>query len=706
MNTAVAKSAPSLDDKQVTAWLQEIEASKKREKGWRGEAVKMVALYEGYKRDQSPFNILYSNTETLGPALYNNTPRPAVNRRFKDKDPLGAAVALTMNRTLIFGMDNNDAADPDFDSLMEHGILQALVPGRGVVRHKYDADVTMPEADELPNTPAEGNAAQEVPLPTVKNERIVGETVEYDRVVYGYAKKWSQVPWVAFEHHMTRAECEKNFGKEKGGKVKVAELEQEGETSENKENKDDRKVAVIFEVWDKAHRCVYFMSPGFTDGDLKSSPDPLQISGFYPCAEPLHFLGKISSMVPQPIYNLYRKQAEELNEITNRISAVMKAIKVRGAYDSTVTELANILMQDDNGMVAVENCAAFADGKSFKDIIFLLPLTELVSVLQQLYFQRTQIKQVIYEITGISDILRGSSVASETATAQNIKNQWGTLRLKAMQKKVSRWAKANLRIMAEIAAKNFSQETFQRMTQLPYVTQAEQQQAQMEQQQAQQQAAMMAQQAQMTGQPPQPPAPPDPRIAEVLATPTWEAIVELMRDQIGMDYRIDIETNSTIADDMAEDQKNIGELLNALSQFLNGVAPLIENGTMPFEVAKTMMLGIVRKMQMGPEVEDQLDKMQPPKPPEEKAPPPPPVDPNIELKAQAEQAKIQAEMQKMQMELELEKERMELEREKMAMERQSLMQKMAYDKAKHEQGLRTMQQKAAMPTKEPATSGD
>lgn len=706
MNTAVAPAAPSLDEKQVTAWLQEIECSKKREKNWRGEAVKMVALYEGYKRDQSPFNILYSNTETLSPALYNNTPRPAVNRRFKDKDPLGAAVALTMNRTLIFGMDNNDAAEPDFDSLMEHGILQALVPGRGAVRYKYDADVTIPEVskDTLPDTPAEGEAAQEVPLPTVKNERIVGETVEYDRIVYGYAKKWSQVPWVAFEHHMTQDECERNFGKEKGAKVKCAEMEQEGESTEDK---DSRKVAVIFEIWDKAHRCVYFVSPGYKEGDLKSSDDPLQISGFFPCAEPLHFLGKISSMVPQPVYNLYREQAEELNLITRRITAVMQAIKVRGAYDSTVTELKNILEQDDNGMVAVENCAAFADGKSFKDIIFLLPLAELVSVLQQLYLQRTQIKQVIYEITGISDILRGSSVASETATAQNIKNQWGTLRLKAMQKKVSRWAKANLRIMAEIAAKNFAQETFQRMTQLPYVTQAEQQQAQLERQQKTQQVAMAAQQAEMMGQPAPPVPEEDPRIAEVLATPTWEDIVALMRDQIGMDYRIDIETNSTIADDMAEDQKNIGELLNALSQFLNGVAPLIENGTMPFEVAKTMMLGIVRKMQMGPEVEDQLDKMQPPKPPEAEAPPPPPpVDPNIELKAQAEQAKIRAEIEKMNLELELEKERMALEREKMNMERQSLMQKMAYDKAKHEQGLQALAAKAAMPKKEPATTGD
>jgi len=691
-----------LSSKQVAGWLQEVSDQKGKEKSWRQEAQKIVALYEGYKRDASPFNILYSNTDTLSPALYNNTPRPAVGRRFKDKDPLGAAVCMTLNRTLAYSLDSNDGDQPEFDTLAEHAILQALVPGRGVVRWKYAADYVKPEgvegtvkqdAKDIPNTNAEGGSLQNQPeaIEKVTNERICGEAVEYDRFLCGYARKWAQVPWISFEHHMTEDELETNFGKELAKLVKCGELEEDA-NGQTEETKDKRKVAVVYELWNKADRTVMFLTPGLKDRELKIVDDPLNLSGFYPCDEPLRFLSKVSSMIPQPIYNLYRTQAEELNLITQRITAVMECLKVRGAYDSAVTEMSSVMKAGDGEMVAVENVQMLGEGSDLKKAIFLMPLGELVSVLQQLYVQRTQIKTVIYEITGISDILRGSSVASETATAQTIKNDWGTLRLKKSQKKVQKWCRNNLRIMGEIAARKFSQETFMRMTELPYATDEQYQQATMEMQQfqSQQQQQQMAAQMQppMPGQPPAPPAPQQPppqSTVDTLATPQWTKILELMRDNVGMEFRVDIETNSTIADDMAEDQKNIGELLNALSQFLNGVAPLIENKTMPFEVAKAMMLGIVRKMAMGPEIEDLMEKMKEPEPPPEAAPPPPPPpDPNIQLKAQAEAAKLQMEMKKleqegqmmqleMQMAAEEHKNKMELERQKMQVNEQKFI---------------------------------
>ena len=665
-----------LSKEQVSAWLAEVSEQKKKENSWRQGARKIVALYEGYKRQASPFNILYSNTDTLLPALYNNTPRPAVNRRFKDKDPLGAAVAMTLNRALVYTMDNNNGSEPEFDTLAEFAILGALVPGQGAIRFKYSAEYDQPKGvagtvaqdfKSIPNTPAEGEAAQEdvTEIPKLLSESVCGETIPWDRLVYGYAKTWTQVPWLSIEHHMTEDELKENFGA-LGALVKTGELEADDDGDEKK-SKDKRKVAVVYELWNKADRTVMFLSPGLPDRELRLVEDPLGISGFFPMDEPLKFLPKLSSMIPQPIYELYAEQAEELNTITRRISAVMECLKVRGAYDSAITELDKVMKLDDGEMIAIENVQQLGDGKGLKDAIFLMPLSELVGVLQQLYAQRQQIKTVIYEITGISDILRGSSVASETATAQNIKNQWGTLRLKKMQKKVQKWVRNNVRIMAEIAAKKFSQETFIKITELPYVTEAQKQQAEAQLQQLKQaaeqqmmQAQQMAAQAQQMGQPPgpppPPPAPPPQNLLDVMATPVWEEIIKLMKDNLSLSFRVDIETNSTIADDMAEDQKNVGELLNALSQFLNGVAPLIQMKSMPFDVAKSIMLGIVRKMQMGPEVEDQLEKMKEPEAPPEAAPPPPPPppppDPNIQLKQQAEAQKMQMEMQKMQMELE------------------------------------------------------
>ena len=730
VNKLMAAGVPEgqMKPAQVAGWLQEVETAKGRERNWRTEAPKIVALYEGYKPDYSPFNILYSNTDTLLPALYNNTPRPNVGRRFKDKDPLGAAVANTMNRTLAFLMDTNSGDEPEFDQLVEHALLGALVPGRGLVRYKYVADYKEPggvaatleqPVNDIPNTPAEGEAAQE-PIAEVTNERVCGEPVAYDRFTCGYAATWEQVPWIAFEHHMTQDEVETNFGAELAAAVKYGEIENCDAEGGNTQTKDKRKVAVVQEIWNRADKTVIFLCDGMKDRELRLVEDPLGISGFFPMERPLKFLGKLSNMVPQPIYELYRKQAEELNLITNRITVILEALKVRGAYSGEVTEIKNILNLGDGEMVAVENIMSLGDGKTLKDAIFLMPLAELVSVLQQLYMQRGQIKTVIYEITGISDILRGSSVASETATAQNIKNQWGTLRLKKMQKLVQKWCRNNLRIMGEIAAKKFSPETFASMTGLPYITAEQKGQAELQMKQFQEQQAMAAQQPPQPSVPGQPPAPPPPpaqppqQVVDALATPVWEDIVALMREEIGLQIRVDIETNSTIADDMAEDQKNVGELLNALSQFLNGVAPLIENGSMPFEVAKSIMLGIVRKMVMGPEIEDQLDKMQPPKPPEAAAPPPPPpVDPNIELKQQSEAAKIQGDMQRMDMEMKLAQQEMELKRmdlelkqEEMQMKRQQLQFQSQIAEEKFNLQMRQMAAKAAMPTQSTTPAGE
>ena len=706
-----------LDESQVAAWLGQVDDRKKAEKEWRTEARKISQLYEGAKREHSPFNILYSNTETLAPALYNNTPRPAAGRRYKDKDPLALATSNAINRVLNFSMDSNDQDAPSFDDAAEFAILQALVPGRGVVRFKYacdfEDDVKLKELltlkpKDIPNTPAEGESLQ---LPEegehpqkITNERVCIELVEWDRVVFGYAMNWFGVPWVAFEHHMVESEIKDNFpGFEK--KLKYAAMEQEqGEP----EPADKRKIAVVYEIWDKSTRTVMFLSPCLKERELKVVEDPLGLSGFYPMPKPLSFFPRISTMTPQPIYNLYRDQAEELNLVTRRIKYVTEALKVRGVYPQELEEISKIVGADDNTLVPITSVLTF-EGKALKDLIMLMPLAELSTVLQQLYQQRQGIKQVIYEITGISDILRGSSVASETATAQNIKNQWGTLRLKRAQKQVIVWCRSSLRIMAEIAGKKFQPETFQQMTELPYAT--DEQVAQAQQAMQQWQAAQVAQPSAtlQPGQPPQPPAQPPQELLDAMATPKWADVIGLLRSSIGTEYRIDIETNSTIADDLAEDQKNIGDLLNSLSQFLNGMAPLIENGSMPFEVAKAIMLGMVRKMAMGPEVEDALEKMGPPKPPAQEKEAAPPPDPNIQLKGQVEAQKLQGEleatklaleqsrqehvqkMQLMQQELAIKQEEFEIKREELNQRRQAnaekFAQQMALAKSKTKQSV-------------------
>ena len=643
----------------VRAWLRQIDEAGKREKDWRVVGRNVQEIYEGCKESKTPFNILFSNTDTLLPALYNNTPRPVVQRRFRDADPIGAAASKVGQRMLEFYLDPGETGNTEFDSILESAVLDALLPGRGCSSFTYEAQFTEGER--------------------VIGEQVVGEYRPWDNFLHGFARRWVDVPWIAYEHFMTRDELKKNFDEAVAKEVKltVAGSQAGEEEKDAPADSEAMQFAHVWEIWDKEAKKVRFISPGYPTAALKEVDDPLQLEGFFNCPAPLRFMLKNSSLVPTALYTLYETQAKELNNVTTRINKVIGAMKVRGFYDSTLEGLDKLMSSDDNTLIPAENVAAMLQGQTLEKAIWLFPIEKLTGVLQQLYLQRQQVKTVIYEITGISDILRGSTAASETATAQTIKNKWGTLRLKRMQKAVMTYVRSCLRIVLQLQAKHFDVETIKAMTGLSYPTEAEKQQAQMALQQMQQQAQQQAQQAQMmaqmTGQPPQPQQPPPPPSPELLAAAqsvTWEQIKHALSDDLLRGFKVDIETNSTVDSEATEDKENMGEFMNALSQFMNGIAPLIKEGILPFEAAQAMLMTITRRYRFGPEVEDELAKMKPP---------PPPEDPNAGA-AKAEEAKLGIEMKKLQGELQVSEAEGKMKMDEMQM-------KMELAKAKHQLAL-------------------
>lgn len=579
----------------IQYWLEELRDAYKREKDWRKDAKRLVEMFECERRRETLYNILYANTETMSPALYNTTPRPDVRRRFKDEDDVARAGGLVLQRVLEFLLDNNLQDSPHFDTIIEQALLEALVVGRGVVRFRYEFSGEQ----------------------RIESEGISAEIVAWQRFRHAYAKQWKDVSWVAFQHFMTREQLRENFGDIANRlplNVSSAEADhnEDEESWQGGENDEGQKyLGQVWEIWDKNSRKVYFISPDLPEQMLRVADDPLHLSGFFPIATPLMFFPKISSLEPVPLYAAYEGQAKELNRITLRIARIIEALKVRGFYDSTVGGLDRVLEADDNELIAAENVVAMQQGQTLDRSIWLMPLNELVLVLQQLYTQRDQIKQIIYEITGISDIIRGSSSAYETATAQNYKNQWGSLRLRRLQKQVSMFVRECLRVMGEIATR-MQPETLIKMTGLQFPRQAEQQQAQMMLQQLQgqmQQLQMMAQQDPRAGQQLQALDGQMKQYQAVLNKPNWETILQFLQNSVVRNYRIDIEANSTIEPEAAEDGQKLGEFLNAFAQFMNGIAPLVQQGYLPIEAGREMLLAITRKYRFGEDVEDSLKQI-------------------------------------------------------------------------------------------------
>jgi hypothetical protein len=648
-------AAPTQDEElkkaqdRVQAWLREIAQAQKREDEFRKEGDNLVKIYEGAKCESTPYNILYSNTETITPAVYSNTPRPNVRPRFKSGDQtLATAAAKVCQNLLTYFVDCGDAGYSTFDELIVSAVTEGLVPGRGCTKFKYDAEVEQLEEE----------AAEEGGEPTI-TERVAyatvcGEEVPWDRVLFGFAKKWKDVPWMAIAWPMTKEELVDNFG-EVGKQVKlVGENTTAGTSSHEKgddgEDANSQKIAWVYEIWAKRDKRVIFVSEGYPDGLLREAADPYELEGFFPMPKPLTFVTKIKSLVPVALYKLYQEQAEELNTITRRIKANTKALRQRGFYDVTIEGIDKVLEADDNEFLPASNVSALQQGQTLDRSIWMVPIIELVSVLQQLYTQRESCKSVIFEITGIADIMRGSSQASETLGAQQLKTQWGGLRLKKLQKAVSNYTIESLRIMAEIAFKKLDQETIIEMTGLEYPTAEQKAQAQ----------AMM-QQIQAAGQEV------DPKqmdsLQQTLAMPSWEEILKVLRSDIQRQYKIDIETNSTVDLAATEDKQDVAELMNALAQFLNGITPLVESGSISIEAAQALLLAIVRRFRFGQEVEDQLKQIKAPGGGEQKPDP----------KAEAEQAKLAAETQVAQQQAELDGKRMQQEA---ALHEQEMQQRM------------------------------
>lgn len=599
-------------------WNREICAADKREENFRKDGVEYAKVAEGDKDADTPFNILFSNVETLMPALFNAVPRPVVKPRPKQVTPTQLAAGKLGEGILTYLLDDNGGESQTYFSAIKAAVRAALVPGRGVTWITWD-----PKIIQVPQKPEKSGDPEY--KEEVGDSYICQEEVPWDEFRHGYAKVWKDVPWVARILHWNRAEAKRRV-------PDIADrLKYESTEEEKKDENSDEDTAIVYQIWDKRGRKVHYFNKDYADGLLLSDDDPYELDGFFPCPPPLRFVERLSNLTPVSPYIFYKEQAEELNIITVRIMKITRALRVRGGYDSTVGELKTILEAADNTMVPLTNVAALSSqGTTLDKAIWMMPIEKLVAVLQQLYVQRDQCKQTIYEITGMADIVRGASVASETATAQTLKDKWAGVKIKAPQATVQLYVRDTLRLMLELAVTKVDPQELRVMGGLALPT-AQEKEVQLIQ---------LQQQAQATGQP-------SPELQVLQETPTFDDALAVLQNDLQRKYTVDIETNSTVDAEATEDKQDIAEMLGALGQFLNAVGPLVAQGVLPFEAAQAMMLAISRRFRFGREVEDYIRAMQPPQ--QQGGP-----DPAME-KAKKELEALQAKLQEQQQALEFEK---------------------------------------------------
>lgn len=631
-------------------WLKQLRASSKVEADWREQTRKIGSLYRNAKRSKSQldssYNILYANVEVLKGTLYQKPPVPEVRRRFRDKDPTGKQAAEVLDRALTYTIDSYD-----FDHVIREVLQDRLLGGRGVAYVKYVPTFVPEEPANAGATQATGEGADKEPeLPIAKvvaYEEVVCEYVDWSLFRYSKgAKRWEDVKWVAFGEVLDKNELKKRFPKTWSEVSLSYKAEQDTTGTEPgpfpEDSGDVTNQALVWMIWSKVDRKVYWVTEGWQDGLLGEKDDPLGLEGFFPCARPLYGQFDTDSLIPVPDYVQYQDQAEELNVISKRIIVLVDQLRRNGVYDSTFNELARVLKAPDGTFVAVENYAALADKGGVQNTLYEMPIEGVSKVVQNLYAERQQIIQVIYDITGIGDIVRGQTNPNETASAQELKANFANSRIGPAQREVQRWLRDTLRIMAEVIAEHFSAKTLQMITGIQLPT-AQQKLA------SQQQAAM----AQQQGQPPPPP----------ITEPTWDEVMALLKNERLRGTRIDVETDSTLVLNDADDKQAISELINGIGLTIQSLTPAVQSGLMSKEAAGELLLSMIRYGGFSYRVEEAIEANPPQPPPDPTAADKEKMQTELQADAQMEQFKAQAQLQVEQLkaQTQLQMKQMELE---------------------------------------------
>lgn len=626
---------------KVRYYLNHIAAYEREFSKWEKRVEKIVKRYRDDDRtnkSRTRFNVLWSNVQTLKAATFARIPKPDVSRRYKDNDPVGRVASLILERALEYEVMHY----PDFGSTLRSATYDRFLGGRGTAWVRYEPTFRQEqsayaEAQLSEDVEAESQAAQVLDFEAAPTDYIHWKDFGHD-----VARTWEEVTMVWRRVYLTRDMLRDRFP-DMADKIPL---------DASPMDKDNRVVdpdgvgkrAMIYEIWDKESGTAVWLSKSMNK-IIDERDDPLGLQEFFPCGRPLFSTLTPDTLVPVPDYIMYQDQAMELDTLADRIDGLIQMLQLKGVYNNSIPELARLFTEGDNGkLIPVANWAAFAEKQGLKGSIDLIEILPIAQSLAEAYKAFEQIKAQIYEITGISDILRGQTAASETATAQQIKNSYASLRLKVYQDEVERFATNLLRLKAEIICNHFDAQTIAEMAGAMQLSQVDQQ-----------------------------------VIPQALA---------MLKDNATRQFRIEIASDSMVYQEEQQEKQDRLEFLNATSQFVEkliqagqmapDVIPLgvemLKFGVTGFRVGKTLegvidqaadnLKAMVAQQQQNPKPDPEMAKIQA----QQQA-----SQMQAQQQAQSDAAKMQQEQQfrqwEMQQEAQLEQQRIQWETQKDAQAR-------------------------------------
>jgi len=592
--------------RSAKAWLNLLEESKTAFEKYNDHCDKIEQRYASLLRlaDQSrdkEFQMFWANMETIKPEIYARPPIPVVVPKFKDRRPVPEAASEFLERCCSVAFDLTR-----IDDLMKLVRDDLARIDRGILWARY-----------------EGKRDKSGGKGKYKTERVCVDYKHRLDFLHGLARYWFEVPWVAGAAYLTRKEARKRFRKFSGDEYQNAEYKVDRDSKEIG-GSDGRERAKFWEIWDKTSERVIWVAEGCEN--ILDEDDPhVDFLSFFPCPQPAYGTTQPGSLVPVPDVLQYNDQLDEIDLLTSRIHALSDALEVKGFYPAGTSEIAEAVQAaiahntPNRVLVPISNWAAFG---GTKDVIIWLPIDVVANTITQCVMLRKQIIDDIYQIVGLSDIMRGSTDPEETLGAQELKIQSGSVRIRDKQQEIVRLARDMVELTSDIITDKFDPVTMIEMSQTDLQTQAmaDQQtqalQGQLQQIQQLQQQANTPQGQQYIQQNPDvmdqvqtAQQQLQHQLDKIQRTPTLEQVLTFLDDNRSRSFVLDIETDSTIQLNEESEKKSRGEFMGMMSNLLPQLSAMISAEPSTAEFCGELLKFSVAPYRAGRSLDGAIDSL-------------------------------------------------------------------------------------------------
>ena len=606
---------------KVELYLNTVTQYDKEFAKWSGRTDKILRRYRDERQVnsmQSRYNMLWANVSTLKAATFSRMPKADVSRRFKDNDPVGRVASMILERAMDFEITHYG----DLKHCLESSVFDRFLGGRGSAWVRYE-----PKIESQDYGISEQNEESEESAEYLDSEAAPVDYVHWKDFGHEPARTWDEVNRVWRKVYLTRKALVDRFGEELGNKVP---LDSSPDDQKYKDSDGIGKKGLVIGLWDRETKKVLWISKSLNE-ILDERDDPLQLEEFFPCPKPLYATITNETLVPIPDFTLYQDQANALDVLSTRISGLIDALKVRGVYDASEPTLQRLFTEGENNtLIPVKNWPAFSEKQGLRGAIDSVDITPIAMALKNAYEAMAQLKQEIYDITGISDIIRGQSNVIETATSAQIKSQFASLRLKEYQDGVAFYASNILKLKAQIICGQFQPETLVKIGGVSQLSPDDQ--------------ALVPQ------------------------------AIAMLKDNPMRTFRIEVATDSMLYQDEQREKEDRVAFLGAVGQFLERATQASQG--MPPEATPLLMDLLkfgVTGYRVGRVLEGEFDNVADAIKEQAKQPKQPKQDPEmmkIQMEAQSRQAELQNETQMRQQEIQLETQKQEAQAQNDMRERQ------------------------------------